>query len=126
MSDGSTVQYEGEFKAGARHGRGTLIWHGGREHAAGARGHVCAYTGEWRHGQRTGHGSYSCNGELIYEGRFWRGHWISLNWQHLRWWRNAFLTNVVAPAMDLGVVCAIAVLGLCVLYVLVSPAPSAG
>lgn len=47
-SDGLTWEYEGEYKNGTWHGKGTITWSDGDK-----------YKGDWKNGYRTGNGTYT-------------------------------------------------------------------
>lgn len=91
--DGST--YDGEWRANVRHGRGRLTTAS------------VVYEGEWCDGERTGRGRLSVrDGTLLYEGRFWRGYWVSPNWHHLRYWLGFLVARVLSPMCGLVVAAA--------------------
>jgi hypothetical protein len=100
--DGS--MYEGQWIDNKRHGRG--IYQTGS----------FAYEGEWRDNLVTGWGKLIRDGKMVYEGRFWRGYWVSLNWLHVRFWIGLFFVRIVSPMLLGPLLVALA-------YVSIIPAP---
>lgn len=56
------IRYNGDLRAGVRHGKGKLKFRGGAE-----------YDGQWLHGRMAGHGIYRWPDAMVYEGQWEAG-----------------------------------------------------
>ena len=78
------------------------------------------YEGNWHNDMRSGQGKLSHNGrKVMYEGRFWRGHWVSFNWYHLRYYLGFLVARVAYPVV--GLVAGLLVVALGCLVMLPAP-----